>query len=205
MKTIATLLSVAGLALAGLVLTSATQPAVPATRAPAADAVTYTVDNVHSSTVFSTMHMGVARFYGRFNKIGGTITVDSAKPANSKVTIEVDMGSVDTNNRDRDEHLRGPDFFDVKQFPMARFESKSVAKDGEKGWKVTGDLTLHGTTKSITIPLEQTGTGKGHEGGTLIGFHGTFTIRRGDYGIDYGAGALGEEVTLILSVEAAAK
>jgi len=170
-----------------------------------ADAVTYTVDSVHSSTVFSTMHMGVSRFYGTFDKIGGSITVDSAKPENSKVSIEIDMGSVGTRNKGRDDHLRGPDFFDVKQFPTAKFESKSVTKDGDKGFKVVGDLTLHGTTKSITIPMEQSGTGKGREGEALIGFHGTFKIKRGEYGISYGPDALGDEVTLIVSIEAAAK
>ncbi len=205
MKIISTTLPLAGLVLAGLSLTAANWTSSPPAIAPAAVPVTYTVDSVHSSTVFSTTHLGVSRFYGRFNKVGGTFTVDSDKPENSKVSIEIDIGSIDSNHKGRDDHLRGPDFFDVKQFPTATFESKTVTKAGDKNWKVVGDLTLHGTTKSVTIPMEQTGTGKGREGEALIGFHGTFKINRSDYGIQFMKGGLGEEVTLIVSVEAAAK
>lgn len=205
MKILLATLPFAGLLLAGLGLTAAHPTTIAPPSAPAAATVTYDVDSVHSSVLFSTMHLGVSRFYGRFNQISGTFTVDSAKPENSKVSIEIDVTSVDTNDKGRDEHLSGPDFFDVKQFPSAKFESRSVTKAGDKDWKVVGDLTLHGVTKSVTIPMEQTGTGKGREGEALIGFHGTFKIDRSDFGIKFMSGGLGEEVTLILGIEAAAK
>jgi len=205
MKILPTTLSLAGLVLAALGLTAANGTASQPAAVSAPAAVTYTVDSVHSSVVFSTMHLGTSRFYGRFNQIGGTFTVDADKAENSKVSIEIDIGSIDSNNKGRDEHLRGPDFFDAKQFPTAKFESKTVTKSGDKTWKVVGDLTLHGVTKSIVIPMEQTGTGKGREGESLIGFHGTFRINRSDFGIKFMTGGLGEEVSMIVSVEAAAK
>ncbi|MCY2961708.1 MAG: YceI family protein [Planctomycetota bacterium] len=198
-------LTIAALALAGLTLTSATPPAsAAAVSAPAASG-SYTVDPVHSTVIFSTTHMNTSRSYGRFNAISGTFAVDMAKPEASKVEIQIDVNSIDTANKDRDAHLLGPDFFDAKQFPVATFQSTSVKKSGEKTWSVTGTLALHCVKKEVTIPLEMTGTGKGREGEALIGFHGTFSIQRADYGIQYGKGMLGDKVDLIVSVEAAAK
>ncbi len=201
-------LSLAALALAGFALTAAKAPAAPATvspvAAPVAEAKTYTIDSVHSTVIFSTMHMETARFYGRFNDFSGTITFDEAAPEKSKVEISIKTTTVDTANKGRDDHLRGADFFDVQQFPAATFNSTSVKKAEGKNWAVTGTLTFHGVKKEITLQLEKTGAGKGRKGESLIGFHGTFSIQRGDFGIEYGKGMLGEQVDLILSIEAAA-
>lgn len=194
-------LSLAALALAGFTLTSAKSPAVVATSPEAGGA--YKIDAVHSTVIFSTTHLNTSRSYGRFDDIAGTITLDAAKPEASKVEIQIQVGSVNTNNKARDEHLKGPDFFDVKQFPVATFQSKSV-KLAEKTWTVTGTLALHGVKKDVTIALEETGRGKGRDGEALIGFHGTFSIPRAEYGIEYGKGMLGDTVDLIVSVEAAA-
>lgn len=197
-------LTVAALALFGFTLTSAANPSAPAPAPAVAAATTYTVDPVHSTVLFSTMHLGTSRSYGRFNEFSGTFTVDAAKPEASKVEIQIQMASVDTANKGRDDHLRGPDFFDVKQFPVATFQSSTVKKTGDKTWAVTGNLGLHGVKKEVTIALEETGQGKGREGEALIGFHGTFPIQRSDFGIVYGKGMLGDQVDLIVSVEAAA-
>jgi polyisoprenoid-binding protein YceI len=201
-------LSVAAIAFAATTLVAAKAPAIAVAQkpAPAASAAsgTYAIDGVHSTVIFSTMHSGTSRSYGRFNTIGGTIVFDAAKPEASKVEIEIQTDSIDTANKGRDDHLRGPDFFDVKQFPVAKFVSSKVEKAGDKGWKVTGTLSIHGVDKQVTIPLEQTGAGKGRKGESLIGFHGAFTIDRFEYGIEYGKGALGDTVDLIVSIEAAA-
>jgi len=153
----------------------------------------------------SNSHMKVGRFYGRFNQVKGAFTIDEATPANTKVAIEIPVASIDTNNKDRDEHLRGPDFFDVKQFPVARFESKSAKKSGEKTWAITGTLSLHGVTRDVSLSMEHGGTGPGFDGGTLSGFEGRFKLKRQDYGIDYGEGALGDDVEVIVSVEGLAE
>lgn len=194
-------LSIAALALASSTLVSARAPAAAAA-APAA--VTYEVDAVHSAAIFSLTHLNTSRSYGRFNDLHGTITVDAEKPESSKVEFQIKVESIDTGNSGRDDHLRGPDFFDVKQFPLATFTSSSVKKTGDKTWSVTGSLSLHGVKKEITIPIEQVGSGKGREGQALIGFHGAFSIDRNDYGVSYGKGMLGDKVDLVISVEAAA-
>ncbi len=194
-------LSLAALALAGFTLTSAKTPV--AVTAPADVSGSYKIDSVHSTVLFSTTHLNTSRSYGRFNDIAGSFTLDAAKPEASKVEIQIQTASIDTNNKGRDDHLRGPDFFDVKQFPVATFQSKTVKK-ADKNWEVTGTLALHGVKKDVTIALEETGQGKGREGEALIGFHGTFTITRADFGIEYGKGMLGDKVDMIVSIEAAA-
>jgi polyisoprenoid-binding protein YceI len=153
--------------------------------------------------LFKCKHVGVSWAYGRFNDVDGKITLDSAKPENSKVEITIQAASVDTNAKDRDAHLMTSDFLDAKQFPTATFKSKSVAKKGD-GFAVTGDLALHGVTKSVTIDMEQIGAADVPMMGKSVGYHGTLTIKRGDYGIVVPANndALGEEVYLTLSVEA---
>lgn len=195
------ILSLAALALAGFTLTSASTPVAVTT--PAESAVTYTIDAVHSTVMFSTMHLNTSRSYGRFNEFSGTFTIDTAKPEASKVDIQIQAASIDTNHEGRDDHLRGPDFFDVKQFPLATFQSHSVKKTDKK-WAVTGTLALHGVKKDVTIALEETGQGKGRQGEALIGFHGTFSITRADFGMEYGKGMLGDTVDVIISIEAAA-
>lgn len=194
-------LSIAALALAASSLVAARTPAA-ISAAPAA--VTYKVDPVHSAVIFSTTHLNTSRSYGRFNDIHGSITVDADKPENSKVEFQIKVESIDTGNSGRDDHLRGPDFFDVKQFPMATFASSSVKKTGDKTWSVTGSLAIHGVKKEVTIPMEHVGSGKGREGEALIGFHGTLTIDRNDFGVSYGKGMLGDKVDIVVSVEAAA-
>lgn len=198
-------LSLAALALAGFALTAAKSPATTVSAAPAAEAKTYTIDAVHSSVLFSTMHMNTARFYGRFNEFSGTITVDEAAPEKSKVEITIQTSSVDTANKGRDDHLRSPDFFDVKQFPTATFTSTGVKQGEGKNLTVAGTLNFHGVKKDITVQLEKTGAGEGKGGVALIGYHAKFSIQRGDFGMEYGKGSLGEQVEIIVSIEAASK
>lgn len=164
--------------------------------APAA----YAIDPVHSSVLFKIKHMGSSWFFGRFNSIKGTLTYAADAPEACKVEIEVPIDSVDTNDEKRNTHLKSADFFDAAQFKTATFKSKKVEKSAN-GMKVTGDLSMHGVTKELSFNIEVTGSGKGMKGEELVGFYGTLELKRGDFGIKTYPGALGEEVTLMVSLE----
>ena len=167
----------------------------------AAAADNYNVDKVHSSVLFRIQHLGVSYVWGRFNDISGTFTIDEAAPDKSVVDITVKTESVDTDDAKRDKHLRSPDFFIAKTFPVMTFKSTSVKSDGKDHLAVTGELTLHGVTKTVTIPVTRIGTGKDPWGGTRTGFEGELTIKRSDYGVSYMPGGLGEDVRLVLGIE----
>jgi polyisoprenoid-binding protein YceI len=131
--------------------------------------------------------------------------MDEANAAASAVNFEIKATSIDTASSGRDDHLRGPDFFNVAQFPTIAFQSTSVKKIDEKNFEVAGNLTLHGVTKPVSVRMEKTGAGKGREGEALVGFEGTFAIQRSQFGMGYGVPNLGDEVRLTVSVEAAKK
>lgn len=171
--------------------------------ADAAD--TYEVDAEHSMIIFRAKHMGVSNNYGRFNEFSGTLTVDEADATNSAIELEVKAESVDTGNEKRDQHLRSPDFFNSKQFPVITFKSTKVEKVDEELLQVTGDLELHGVKKSVTIAVEMTGKGKNQQGTDLIGFEAIFTIKRSEFGMNYGIGAVSDDVRITVSVEGVKK
>src|SRR5271155_3201901 len=130
-----------------------------ATSALAAD--TYKVDPAHASFIFRIEHLGTSFVYGRFDKVSGTFDADEADPEAIKFDITVQAASVDTNVPQRDNHLKSSTFFDVKEFPTLTFKSSSVKKTDEKKYDVTGDLTIHGVTKTITAPMEFVGKSTG--------------------------------------------
>ena len=167
--------------------------------ADAAD--TYEVDAAHSMIIFRAKHMDVSNNYGRFNEFSGTLTVDEADAANSAIELEVKAESVDTANEKRDQHLRSPDFFNAKQFPVITFKSTKVEKVDEDTLKVTGDFELHGVKKSVTVEVEMTGKGKNPQGTAIIGFETIFTIKRSEFGMNYGIGAVSDDVRITVSVE----
>ena len=174
----------------------------------AAAADTYQIDTAHSMILFRAKHNGVSYNYGRFNEFTGKITMDEADVSKSTVEFEVKTASVDTANDKRDQHLRSPDFFSAKQFPVITFKSTKVSmKEGAKDvLEVTGDLELLGTQKSITVDVEITGKGKGRQGESLIGFESIFTINRSDFGMTYGVGGpVSDEIRLIVTIEAKQK
>lgn len=179
--------------------TPAPQPAEPA-----AAPVAYAIDGVHSSIVFRIKHNDAAWFYGRFDQISGELLFDEADPSKSSVKVVVTADSVNTGNAKRDQHVKSPDFFDAKQFPELTFQSTEVSRDGGM-WKVKGTLDFHGVKKEVAVEFEKTGEGEGRGGAKLIGFHGTFSIRRSAFGMDFMMGGLGDQVDLTVSLEAAAK
>lgn len=179
---------------------AATRPEEKA--APMAAAGTYEVDGVHSAILFQCMHMNTSWAFGRFDAYTGKITFDPAKPETSTVEFTIDTSSVDTANPKRDEHLKSPDFLDVKQFPSATFKSSKVAKKSGTTYAVTGDLTLHGVTKQVTIDMDHTGGIEHPKVGTKIGFLGHLAISRAAYGINYMPDGLGDEIKLTFSIQA---
>jgi polyisoprenoid-binding protein YceI len=165
-----------------------------------AASTTYKVDPAHSFALFRIKHMDVGHVYGRFNEPNGTITLDDADPTKSSFTLELQTQKVDTGIQKRDDHLRSPDFFNVKQFPTIKFKSTSVKKT-DKGYEVTGDLTLHGVTKPITFNLEQTGQGAMGPR-QIIGFETTLDLKRSEFGMNNMIGPAADDVRLIISLEA---
>jgi polyisoprenoid-binding protein YceI len=181
------------------VLAAGLSAAVAAPRpAPAAD--TYSADAVHSSIVFRVKHMNTTFFWGRFNDLGGTFTLDPADPSQTKLQFQVKTASVDTANAKRDQHVKSLDFFNVVEFPTASFTSKSATKAGE-GYDVVGDLTLHGVTKPVTVRVTPTGSGRGPTGASIAGIEATFSIKRSDFGMSNMVGPLGDDVWVSVCVE----
>jgi polyisoprenoid-binding protein YceI len=171
------------------------------TVARAAD--TYTVDPVHSSISFMISHAGISNIHGRFNDFSGKITIDKADPAKSSFALSIPVESIDTNNVKRDEHLRAPDYFNVKQFPTMSFQSTNVkAVDG--GYEVTGNMTLHGVTKPVSFTLKGGDKVVEFPKGTMrIGLVSTLSIRRSDFGVNAEPKALGDEIPILIGIEAA--
>lgn len=165
--------------------------------------ITYRVDPVHSTVLFRVKHMNTAYVYGRFDKFTGTIVVNERDPAQSSVELEIDLNSVDTGNSQRDDHLRSPDFFNTRQYPRATFKSTRVRKINDTTVEVRGNLTLRGVTKPLTARVTFTGKGRNPRGQEIIGFETTFTIKRSEFGVNYGLnGGLSDEVRMTVSVEA---
>lgn len=172
--------------------------AATATVAGAAD--TWTVDAVHSSIMFRIKHMNASLFYGRFNDISGAAKFDGSVP--TEMAFEVKTASIDTNNEGRDKHLRNTDFFNADQFPVCSFKATKITPASDSSYKVTGDLTMNGTTKPVEITLEKVGQGEGRGGAKLMGLATEFTINRQDFGIKYGSGgALGDDVKIYVGLE----
>ena len=161
---------------------------------------TFKVDPVHSFVLFSVQHLGVANTYGRFNDISGTVVFDRDNPSKSSVELSVPVESLDTHNAKREQSLKSPDFFDVKQFPTLTFKSTKVEGGGGM-LKVTGDLTIHGVTKPVTVDFKKGGEAKGVFGEMRGGGETRFTIKRSDFGMNFEQGEVGDQVDIILSLE----
>lgn len=164
-------------------------------------AETYQVDPVHSQVVFNVRHLGVGQVWGWFKKFDGRIVFDAADPSKSTVEFTVYPESVDSRDDKRDQHLRGPDFFNVKQFPKWTFRSRSVRTVGRDTWEVEGDLTLRGVTKPLQITVKKLGEGTDPWGNYRVGLSARFTVNRFDFGISYMPEGLSREVEVILDVE----
>ena len=166
-------------------------------------AQTYKMDTAgsHAFIQFKIQHLGYSWLLGRFNTFEGEFVLDEANVQNSKVNVTIDVASVDSNHGERDKHLRGKDFFDVSLFPKATFVSTKIEKTGDKTAKITGDFTLKGVTKPVTLDAVYVGGGKDPWGGYRQGFEATTQLRLKDFGIDYNLGPASEVVDIYISVE----
>jgi polyisoprenoid-binding protein YceI len=164
----------------------------------------YKLDPVHSGVVFSIRHI-VSRPFGIFHGPEGTVEVDGGVP---KLDVTVAVDKLDMGNDTWEKDIKAASWFDAKQFPTITFKTTDVKKLGEDPksheykFEATGDLTLHGVTKSITVELTRVGEGKGMKGETRIGYESRFEIKRSDYGMTTAVGPIGDEVTLMVNIEA---
>jgi polyisoprenoid-binding protein YceI len=166
----------------------------------------WTIDPAHSSVSVTAQHLGVSSVRGRFTEFGGMIEV--AEPVErSTVHAVIQAGSIDTSNKMRDDHLRSPDFLDVDRYPTITFVTRGLTPRGSK-WVLTGDLELHGVSRTVDLDLEYRGTAPDPWGGTRAAFHATTTLRRGDFAIDYnavvraGIAAIGTTLQVEIDVQA---
>ena len=166
-------------------------------------AADYVIDTkgAHAFIQFRIKHLGYSWLFGRFNNFSGTFNYDEKNPATAKVNVIIKTDSIDSNHAERDKHLRGEDFLNVTKYPEARFTSTTFKDNGDGTALLTGDLTLHGVTRSITIDVKHIGDGPDPWGGYRRGFEGATTLKLADYGITYNLGPASQEVELFLSVE----
>lgn len=148
---------------------------------------TWTIDPSHSRLGFVTRHAMITKVRGSFESFEGTATIDGANLANSSVTVTAQTSSFTSGNEQRDEHVKGGDFLNAEANPTVTFTSTKVEQTGDDTADITGDLTIKGVTKSLTIPFEFTGVAKDPFGNERAGFEGQTTISREEYGITWNA------------------
>ena len=174
-----------------------------------AQSASWKIDNAHSEADFAIKHMAISTVHGSFRGVSGVIHFDGANVGKSSVDATIDIASVDTGVGARDTHLKSADFFEVARYPTMTFKSTSIAKS-DSGYAVTGDLTLHGVTKSVVLQLETPGKEEtGMDGKSLHrGFTAHTTLNRKDFGLNWngtlksGDAALGDEVRIEIDIEA---
>src|SRR5436190_2759320 len=171
----------------------------------------FAVDKAHSEATFQIRHL-VSRISGKFNDFTGNASLDRANPAASSVEFTIKTASIDTGNENRDKDLRSANFFDVDKFPEISFKSTSIKASGKKDvYDVTGTFTMHGVTKTITLPVEFNGFIKDPWGNERAGFGIHTTLNRKDYGInwnkvlDNGGTMLSDDVDVNVNIEAVRK
>ncbi|MGO9453189.1 MAG: YceI family protein [Candidatus Binataceae bacterium] len=190
--------AISALAALGLLITAA--PAL---------ADTWNIDPNHTSVEFSVRHMMISNVKGQFEKTSGTITSNGTDPNSVQVNAVIDASSIDTRVDKRDGHLKSPDFLDVAKYPTITFKSTKVEAAGDGKWKLSGDLTLHGVTKPVTLDVDgPTAPIKDPFGKTRVGASATTKINRKDFGLTWnkaletGGVLVGDEISISIDVEA---
>ena len=166
-------------------------------------AADYVIDTekAHAFIQFRIKHLGYSWLLGRFNDFDGTFSYDEADPAASEVEVTIRTASIDSNHAERDKHLRGKEFLEVDRFPQATFISTGFTENDDKTAVLTGNLTLRGVTRPVSIAVKHIGHGPDPWGGKRRGFEGTTRLKLADYNIDFDLGPAAREVELFLSVE----
>ncbi len=168
----------------------------------------WTLDTSHTSVKFSVRHLMISNVSGHFHKIASSeVRFDEAQPERSFVRVEIDASSIDTRDPQRDAHLKSPDFLDVQNHPTITFVSTSITRTGENTARLTGDLTIRGVTRPVTLDVEMLGKAKSPWGKWSIGFEATGKINREDWGLvwnmplETGGVLVGKEVKLEIAAE----
>lgn len=174
-------------------------------------ATTWQIDTAHSSASFSIKHMMIAKVHGGFEKLSGTLQLDSSDITKSSVQASIEAASINTREPQRDAHLKSADFFDVEKFPTLDFKSTKVEQDGDE-LKVTGQLTIHGVSKEVVFQVDGPSQEmKDPYGNIKIGISATTKIKRKDFGLGWNAALeaggvlVGDEVALSLDIQFAKK
>ncbi len=169
-----------------------------------ASATEYKLDESHTYVGFEISHLGFSTTYGRFEDLKGTLSFDEAKPEASKVNVSIETDSLKTGFEKRDEHVEGPDFLNVKKYPKMTFKSTKVTVTSKNTGTLTGDLTLHGVTKPVTLDVTFNKAGPSPLKPEILvaGFNASGTIKRSDFGITTYVPAISDEVKLVISTEA---
>lgn len=168
---------------------------------------TYKIDAAHSEITFKVKHLMISSVTGKFDKFDATVTAENEDFTDAAISFEADVNSINTGNEQRDGHLKGEDFFAADQFPKLSFVSTRIDKKGEGEYAVTGDFTVRGVTKPITLNVEHAGTVVDPYGQTKAGFEATGKINRKDFGLNWsavteaGGIVVSDEVKLILNVQ----
>lgn len=147
---------------------------------------TWSFDPSHSSVNFSVRHIMISKVRGSFKKWSGTFDYNESDPTQSRIEVHIDASSIDTAEERRDGHLKSPDFFDVAKYPELVFKSSGITRDGD-GFKVAGDLTIHGVTKAVTLDVDSLGASKDHFGNDRVGFEAKTSISRKAFGLEWNA------------------
>jgi len=180
------------------------------TTATSTNTTTYSIDKAHSEATFQVRHL-LTKVRGRFSDFEGTIDYNESDPARSSVNVTIQAASIDTNERDRDNHLRSADFFDAETFPTLTFRNHSITGKGDDRFDVAGDLTIRGVTRPVTFVVTFLGKAKDPWGNERIAFEADATINRKDYGLNWNAALetggflVGDEVKISLSAQAIPK
>lgn len=165
----------------------------------------FEIDNDHTSLLFAVSHAGLSYTYGRFEKCSGQVLLKK-NVGESNFRFEIDVASINTNSRLRDDHLLSHEFFDAKEFSKITFDSTDVKRDGaSKNYVVTGMMSMHGVERKVTMPITMIGVGKGPMGKTRGGFVTKFTIQRSDFGIGSMAKVIGDQIAVTFSFEGVLK
>ena len=168
---------------------------------------TLEIDRSHSEVAFQVRHL-LSKVRGRFTDFSGTVHFDEQNPQDSRVEVLIQAASIDTAEVDRDKHLRSADFFEVDSYPTIAFKSRSITPRGGQSYDVTGDLTIHGVRKQVTLPASFLGKAKDPWGNERAGFEADLTLNRKDFGLHWNAALetggflVGDEVKVILSIQA---
>lgn len=165
------------------------------------------IDTAHSEIKFKVKHLVVSTVTGQFNEFQGSVDANSSDFSDAKITFEADVNSVNTKNAQRDGHLKSADFFDAEHHPKITFQSKSISKKSKNIFDMTGNLTIRGTTKEVTLSVVYNGSSKGFGGVDVAGFEITGNINRFDFGLHWntlteaGGVVVSENIKLEIDVE----